>query len=256
MPNVHTRTKKGKLMPFNEKQIRQMLKPVNPRRVLKDGKGNSHLPAHDVIAHLNRVFGFGGWDTEVVSLEQLFEEPGTKSGRWNACYKAIVKLSVKDEHGAVVATYEDGSTGDAQNQGRADAHDLAMKSAISLALKRAAKNLGDGWGLSLYDKGRMTAVVKDTLVGLPDKQVEDVQQNVEQVTSMGHDEIDREPSPADVAREDLRELCRTKHWNMKTVADLYLTGQDKEPKIPLGEASADDVRAYMSLLESGAVTVS
>jgi hypothetical protein len=75
-----------------------------------------------------------------------------------------MRLTIRDEHGKEVCHYEDGSTATAQNQTLGDAHDLAMKSAISLAKKRAAINLGDQFGLSLYNKGQMSALVKGTLV--------------------------------------------------------------------------------------------
>jgi hypothetical protein len=227
-----------------------MLRPVNPKRVMLDGKGNGHLPAHDVIAHLNRVFGFGWWETELKSLDLLFEEPGSKPGRWNACYSAVVRLLVKDEHGAVVTQYEDGSTGSAQNQSRADALDLAMKSAISVALKRAAKNLGDGWGLSLYDKGRTSAVVKATLVGLPEDVPDDVQHEVEQVTSLGHDEVEVVVDLADSARDELRDYCDGRH-NLKAVAGAFVAKYGME----LNRADADSVSSFTVLLKQGLVAV-
>ena len=43
-------------------------------------------------------------------------------------------------------------------------HDNAVKTAASDALKRCAINLGTQFGLSLYDDGRTTDVVKGTLV--------------------------------------------------------------------------------------------
>ena len=63
-----------------------------------------------------------------------------------------------------ITHWEDASTGDAENQTRAAAHDLALKSAISLAKKRCAINLGDQMGLSLYNKGQTSALVMATLV--------------------------------------------------------------------------------------------
>ena len=41
-----------------------------------------------------------------------------------------------------------------------DAHDMALKTAESGALKRAATNLGDQFGLSLYNDGSMLPLVK------------------------------------------------------------------------------------------------
>lgn len=54
--------------------------------------------------------------------------------------------------------------GDAINQpSAADAHDLALKTADSQALKRAAVNCGDQFGLSLYNGGTLEPVVLGTL---------------------------------------------------------------------------------------------
>ena len=46
---------------------------------------------------------------------------------------------------------------------RGEAHDMAIKTAESDALKRAAINLGTQFGLSLYDEGSMKDVVGMTL---------------------------------------------------------------------------------------------
>jgi recombination DNA repair RAD52 pathway protein len=83
----------------------------------------------------------------------------------SVCYRAVVSLTVCAPDGTVLATYVDGATGEAKNQpSHGDAHDLAMKTALSQALKRAAVNLGDQYGLSLYAKGSTSALVGRTLV--------------------------------------------------------------------------------------------
>jgi hypothetical protein len=188
---------------FTRAQVEQLLKPINSRRVLRDGKGHSHVSQQDVTAHLIRMFGFGGFDVEITGPELVFaaervnDKTGEPNGRWDVCYRAMCRLTVKDQHGQVVAVYEDGSTATAQNQARGDAHDLAYKSAISLSKKRAAINLGDQFGLSLYNKGQLTPLVMGTLV-MPDGQAasDDIQDGVEQQVSLGNDEVDHEPEPA------------------------------------------------------------
>lgn len=145
-------------MIFSDAQVEQLLKGLHPSRVKNDPKGFSYLEQHDVRAHMNRIFGFGNWGQEVTRLELIFEEPTKvidnqtkepKPNRWDVCYKAAVKLAVRGAGNAICA-YEDAATGSAQNQTRSEAHDLALKSAISTALKRAATSLGDQFGLSLY----------------------------------------------------------------------------------------------------------
>lgn len=196
-------------------QVNQLLAPIRPIRVLQDPRGNSHVSQQDVTAHLIRVLGFGNFDTRVLSCSLVFEQPRIKEGeqiihstRWDVCYRAHFQLIVKNWDGSVLACYEDASCGDAQNQNRQDAHDLAMKSAISTAKKRCAINLGDQFGLSLYNKGQMTALVKGTLV-LPvgddgKAQPADVQEGVEQQVSMGVDEIEKNPAPTEEQQENLR----------------------------------------------------
>jgi hypothetical protein len=239
-------------MPLNEKQITQLLAPINPKRVLRDGKGNAHVAQQDVTAHLTRIFGFGNWSKDVVSVELVFEQPGSKPNRWDVCYRALVRLTISDENGEYVTSFEDGSCGTALNQTRGDAHDLAYKSAISLSTKRAAKDLGDQFGLSLYNKGQMTALVGATLVGLPDK-VEDVEAHVEQQVSLGNDEVDSsvEPvvDPADVERDVLRQLCTDRGIDLRGVAADFLAAGG----VSLRDADADSVKAFTALLESGAV---
>ena len=56
------------------------------------------------------------------------------------------------------------ATGSANNlPSRGDAHDFAIKNADSYALKRAAKDLGDQFGLSLYNKGSLEPVVRTSV---------------------------------------------------------------------------------------------
>lgn len=115
------------------------------------------------------MFGWDGWSFEVISCDCILErskwdEDSTHKGRHTVAYRVTGRLSIRDKAGRVLATFEDGATGDAQNQpGFADAHDMALKTAMSQALKRCAVNLGDRFGLSLYNKGAAVAVVGKSL---------------------------------------------------------------------------------------------
>jgi hypothetical protein len=185
---------------LNGKQVEQLLKPIHPRRILK-AQGHSHVSQQDILAHLIRVFGFGNFDIDVLSAELIFEsekadQNGVANGRFDVCYKALVRLTIRDLDGNKLCHYENGSTAVAQNQSRGDGHDLAYKSAISLSVKRAAIALGDQFGLSLYNKGQETALVMNSLAYLTDKA--DVQEGVEQQLTLGNDEKEDEPSPEGV----------------------------------------------------------
>lgn len=158
---------------LTSEQVAQLLKPINPVRVGKDGKGFSHVEAYEIRAHLNRIFGFARWGDTVRSCELVFEsseQRTSKNGKeytaWTVCYRAVVAVHVCGPDGAVLACWEDGATGEATNQpSRGDAHDLAMKTALSQAMKRAAVNLGDQFGLSLYNRGSVKALVGRVLFG-------------------------------------------------------------------------------------------
>jgi len=265
-------------MSFTIKQVDQLLCPIKPNRVLQDPKGHSHVSQQDVTAHLIRVFGFGGFDIDVKETECLFEEQAFKNGqpvehRMNVCYRALVRLTVRDPNGDEVCHYENGSTATAQNQTRGDAHDLAYKSAISLSIKRAAIALGDGFGLSLYNKGQMGALVMATLVHNAETP-EDVQEGVEQQVAMGNDEIEtdapaegvsgppaegvrnrqaEQPSrapapavktPASAARDDLRQLLVAKDIPLGEALVMFRAAHEGDD-LP----TTTDVPAIRALIE-------
>jgi recombination DNA repair RAD52 pathway protein len=146
-------------MALNERQREQLFKPINPKRV-QVLQGKNYLEAWDVIAHLNRIFGFEGWSKMVLSTDLIFEDKHEKGG-WNVAYRSVVRLMIL---GVPVKTSEDAGTGSAQNQpNRGDAHDLALKTAVSDGLKRCAKDLGNQFGLSLSDHGNTGSVVGRSL---------------------------------------------------------------------------------------------
>lgn len=144
---------------LTERQREILLQPIKPDRVKVDNKGMSYLEGYEVEAHLNRLFGFEGWSKHVTGLDLVFEESEERGARtgWWACYRCTVRLVVNG--GEIIR--EDVATGTASNQpDRAAAHDLAVKSATTNTLKRAAKSLGDQFGLSLYRNGSTDPLVK------------------------------------------------------------------------------------------------
>jgi recombination DNA repair RAD52 pathway protein len=127
----------------------------------------AHLEAWDIRRWLTRIFGFGGWayttDVELVAEHRKDDhrkrnrdgqEYGPSYTAWTVVYRSKVRLEIRDAHGNELSYFEEYAAGDAVNQPRlGDAHDFALKTAESQALKRAAVNLGDQFGLALYDKG-------------------------------------------------------------------------------------------------------
>lgn len=148
-------------MSLNDRQYEQLLKPLNESRVAKRGQAGrqlSYLEAWDVKAHLIRIFGFGGWSADVLESNLAFEDKNEK-GQWNVGYKVVLRLSIP----ALDCTYTEAAVGSASLPQRGEAHDMAIKTAESDALKRAAINLGTQFGLSLYNNGSMRDVVVQTL---------------------------------------------------------------------------------------------
>lgn len=148
-------------MKLSDEVTATLLKPIAPHRV-KQLDGNSYVEQFDIRAMMNRVFGFTGWGLTVTDLSMLYEAPAeTKAGKpaYRVAYRCSVRLTV---YGDPDCTYDGASVGEAlmPDFKRGDAHDMALKSAESGALKRAATCLGDQFGLSLYDGGSQSAVVK------------------------------------------------------------------------------------------------
>ena len=148
-------------MSLTPEQYEQLMKPLHPSRVAKRSGGGgrtlSYLEAWDVKAHLIRIFGFGAWSADVIESSLAYEE---KNGNnWSVAYKVVLRLSIP----SLNCTYTEAAVGSAQIPQRGEAHDMAIKTAESDCLKRAAINLGTQFGLSLYDDGNMNDVVIKTL---------------------------------------------------------------------------------------------
>lgn len=142
-------------------QHAQLLTPLDTGRINKL-RGMSHLEAWDVRRWLIRIFGFTGWSFEVVETVLAYENivPNEKGVRATVVYRATGRLRIRDEAGNELAVFEDAATGDGVNMPSVgDAHDFALKTAVSQALKRCAANLGDQFGLSLYNNGNPAPVV-------------------------------------------------------------------------------------------------
>ena len=148
---------------LNIAQRNQLMQPINPKRV-KQQDGMSHLEAWDVRAHLIRIFGFGGFSIDLIDLQHAYEqETTTRQGKaaFKVGYRATVRLCIHDLN----ATYTEAAFGESimPDFKRGDAHDMAIKTAESQALKRCAINLGTQFGLSLYNNGDTNDVVKAVL---------------------------------------------------------------------------------------------
>lgn len=135
------------------KEMEQIEKELNekiPRDVvsLRDGGGGrklSYLEGWYVIDRLNKIFGPLGWAKEVMEVRPVVNT--TTKGEFPA-YLVKVRLTVQFQ-GAITVKEGYGYGADKSVQ---NAHELAMKEAVTDALKVAAKDLGMSMGLALYDK--------------------------------------------------------------------------------------------------------
>jgi hypothetical protein len=196
---------------LTEQQVAFLLSPISDKRV-RNLRGMSHLEAWDVRRQLIRIFGFDGFTVETLKLDLVHEngnpnyrkknkqgeEYGAPYTAWTIVYRAEVRLTVKAVDGRPLTVFEDAAAGDAVNQPSVgDAHDLAMKTALSQALKRCAVNLGDQFGLSLYNDGSQTPVVLRSLayMGEPVQESEDTPVGSEPTPQGQSAEPDPDPTP-------------------------------------------------------------
>lgn len=154
-------------MPLSKMQINRLLKAIDPNHVDKK-QGLTYMAQHEVRAELTRIFGFGNWDSQVESMELLWETEGPgKDGKgtyFRACYKAAVRLTIRDYTGNIVCSFvEYHAEANSNLPDRGEAHAMAITSVESYALRRAAIGLGDRLGLGLYNNGQTTALVRGTL---------------------------------------------------------------------------------------------
>lgn len=150
-------------MTLTNEQITELLKPIDPDRVSTDGKGFAHVEAWDVRRTMNQIFGFARWSAETLRMELVSErEVMTRQGKpaWNVIYRAQCAVTIGDSF-AGGGMYAEWAAGDATNPVLGDAHDQAIKTAESQAFKRCAVNLGDQFGLSLYNDGSRDATVRE-----------------------------------------------------------------------------------------------
>lgn len=126
-------------MTFTADQNRHLAEQL-PRDVIKQlpRKGApDYITGHYVICRLNAVFGFDGW-------RDTYGEPTVRPGPRPAIYVRCTLTAgdvARDDIGVGVAADDS-----------ADAFETAIKGAYTDGLKRAARKLGDSFGLALYEK--------------------------------------------------------------------------------------------------------
>ena len=139
---------------FNDNQIKSLENELDSSRIKTREKGNinlSYLEGFDVIETANKIFGYGNWSYTISKLEQVSQEQN-QNQNFVICYKAIINVIIHDIQHLKQITREDVGIGTGIAKTLADAHEGASKEAVTDALKRALRTLGNQFGLSLYDK--------------------------------------------------------------------------------------------------------
>jgi recombination DNA repair RAD52 pathway protein len=152
-------------------QIDLLLKRIHPQRVVKrseSGKELSYVEAHDVKAMMIRVYGFARWSWHIDSHEiKREEETKTKQGKdaWRVVALVRGTLTLFAPDGTHLADYSGLHAGSNVHPDYGEALGNAITNADSYAFKRAAiMALADQGGLSLYNKGQQSEIVRWTLV--------------------------------------------------------------------------------------------
>ncbi len=140
-------------MPLAPQQIRKLKSRLSQRHVRTrevEGRTIAYLEGWHVIAEANRIFGFDGWDRELVDSSCVYTKQ--QGERFNAAYVARIRIKVRaGEHWV---TREGSGAGESSAPTPGQAHELALKAAETDATKRAFMTFGNPFGLSLYGPAR------------------------------------------------------------------------------------------------------
>jgi len=139
---------------FSDDTLTKLRGQLNPNRILTDPRGNPYLEGWDVIAAANVYFGFDGWSTEVLSIG-LATSMNVERGRDSRLQEVSIYMArVAVKAGGV--THTDVGTGVTGGESP-EAHETAIKGAVTDGIKRAMRAFGSQFGNDLYDKGRSGA---------------------------------------------------------------------------------------------------
>lgn len=154
-------------MSFDKNKVKLLEEKLAAENVKqRDGTGNtklSYLASHHVIDEANRIFGFGAWGTEILSLSQVdrteYEKPAYNAGdapkpMISISYLCKLRVTVKSDNSETI--YEDTGFGNGvagfTAYGIGSCIELASKEAVTDALKRCMRYFGNQFGNSLYNK--------------------------------------------------------------------------------------------------------
>lgn len=151
------------LTPLTYDQQQAMMGSLNPDRISKRTQGGatlSYVEAWDIKATLVRLFGFGGFSSELLEyrVEDVREVPRPSGSGTNFKVTASARLQLTIHQ--LGAVYTEAAASSQTGPDLGEVMDFAIKTAESDALKRCAINLGTQLGLSLYDNGTTRDVIR------------------------------------------------------------------------------------------------
>lgn len=187
----------------------ELTKPLDTAHVKPPPKGKygEYIEGWHAIAEANRIFGFDGW---CYSLDALVKtNQNEKDGKHHVGYAATVTVTV----GSVTRT--DVGHGQGHHGSEGEAHDSAIKEAVTDALKRALRTFGNPFGLALYDKTKAnvadrSAIRRDEAI-TADREAIDACDSVDElqavwmtISTTWRSEFQCNPPPALVTAKDNR----------------------------------------------------
>jgi recombination DNA repair RAD52 pathway protein len=149
--------------PLTPEQLGALHADLHPARVAKRSQGRqelSYMEAYDIKAMLIRVFGYAGFsadclDAKIIREEQV-QQANSDKLNWKITAQATVRITIHQTG----VTYTETAIAGSSQPDYTESADMAMKSAESDALKRAAIYLGTSFGLGLYNNGMTRDIVR------------------------------------------------------------------------------------------------
>lgn len=136
---------------FAHAQIKKLVRSLDPAKIRvreAEGKQLRYIEGWFAIQEANAIFGFAGWDRQMVHCEKLYER--ARGNRTALAYSARVRIRVRAGNDLIIR--EGTGFGTACETDLAQAHERALKGAETDATKRALATFGNRFGLALYEK--------------------------------------------------------------------------------------------------------
>ena len=139
-------------MGLTDKQTKLLDSPLDSKRISNRSQGGQklkYLEGWDIIAKANEIFGFDGWQRGITTLTKTIDRTFKKDNKdgIEVGYQCIYWVEVQGQRA------EDVGYGTGISYGSPNAsHELAVKEAVTDAMKRCLRSWGEQFGNSLYNK--------------------------------------------------------------------------------------------------------